>query len=100
MKKKLLIAAGIVVLLAAGLVAALALKLRDRPQGALDTELRDVTVVHPKAPPAKRKPPKKRKRNRYRFLPHDKLCWKNFGRDPGRSLALTGVHLGRPTRHF
>ena len=76
---------------------ALAFKLNERPQGSLDTELEDVTVVHPPEPALKpERKGKPRKRYRYRYLPHDKRCWPTFGRTPQRSLALMGEHLGRP----
>ncbi|MBD0329312.1 MAG: PQQ-binding-like beta-propeller repeat protein [Thermoleophilia bacterium] len=102
MRRVVLLTAGLLVLLAAGLMTAVVVELRDRPGGALDTELEDVTVVKEPPAPARRSPkrPKRPKRGGYAFLPHDRLCWKNFGRDPQRSLALPNVHLGRPTKHF
>src|SRR5918994_1918713 len=100
MRRKLLAIAALLMLLLAGAVAALVLQLRDRPSAGLDTELDDVTVVQGTATEDERPRKPKRKRGRYRFLPHDELCWRTFGRDPQRSLALERVHLGRPKRHF
>jgi outer membrane protein assembly factor BamB len=95
MRKKLAFALAAVVLLAAGLAAAYALTANDPPGGGLDTELRGVSVsvaepdtttdetttTEPAPPPPAEKP---------------ELCWKEFGGNPQRTLALPDVELGRP----
>jgi eukaryotic-like serine/threonine-protein kinase len=61
----------------------------DREEGALDTELSDVTVSQSTKPllPPKPKPPES-----------DSQCWLQFGSDPRRSLARPDARLGLPAR--
>jgi outer membrane protein assembly factor BamB len=99
-RRRLLAIAALLVVLLAGVAVAIVIELRERPSTGLDTELEDVTVVQGTdvEPPARRPP--RRRRDRYRFLPKDQLCWPVFGRDTHRSIALKGVHLGPPKRPF
>lgn len=89
------IIAGVAVLLVvlAGLVAALWLSTRDTPKGALDTELSGVTVTTSSKPRPAARPPRPE-------VVSDKLCWPSFGGDPQRSLARPTVELGLPARKY
>lgn len=103
MRRKLLIGLGLLALLVAGAALAATLRLRDRAEGALDTELRGVSVERPTVttgPGRTTTRTESRKRKTYAYTNHDRLCWPTFGRDPQRSLALPDVPLGKPTRHF
>ena len=75
-----------------GLGAAfLAVTLREPPSGALDTDLGDVTVIEPTAPPPKPKPSP--------AAPVvDRRCWPMFGGDRSRALARPDIRLGVPAR--
>src|ERR687895_2510578 len=90
--KWIVIGGAVLLPVVAGVTAAVWLSTRDVPQGALDTQLTDVTVTKPKKPRPKPKPPKPKDTS-------DKLCWRYFGGDPQRSLSRTDVKLGPPTRN-
>jgi outer membrane protein assembly factor BamB len=86
--KLILAGAALVVLLLAGAAGAFWLTNRHGPQGALDTNLTDVTVTVAKRLPAKhpvKKPPAA-----------DRTCWLEFGGNPERTLARPNQHLGLP----
>ena len=88
--KWILPAVGVLVIVLAGLSGALWLTTRDRPQGALDTELEGVTVSEATTPvPTGRRP-----------VTGDKRCWRFFGGDPQRSLARPFARLGLPARTY
>jgi outer membrane protein assembly factor BamB/O-antigen ligase len=88
--KWILLAITVLVVLLAGAAAALWLANRDRPQGALDTELRDVTVsVATKPEPSPKPKPQKSS---------DRRCWNVFGANPARSLARPLTKLGPPVK--
>ena len=95
MRRRILLSLGVLILLVAGIGAALYLKARERPQGKLDTELKGVSVQTGNAAattvPEKRKGPK---------LGSDKRCWVNFGGDPQRTLARPSIDIGLPYRRF
>jgi outer membrane protein assembly factor BamB len=108
-KKKLLIALGLVVLLAAGAAVAAYLRLNDTAEGHLDTELEGVSVVAP--PPETTSPttapstvptaePEPKPGQAYAYSHSDRLCWPTFGRNGRRAQALPEVPLGKPIRHF
>ncbi len=91
--KWILAAVSVLVLALGGLLLAIGLT-NDRPRGALDTELDDVTVsvptiTTPPEPPPKPEPPKPT---------DDTRCWRTFGADPQRSLARPDAPLGLPAR--
>ena len=67
--------------------------MREPSSGALDTELEDVSVVEPTAPPPK--PPPKPAPEQPTV---DQLCWPMFGGERSRSLARPGIELGVPAR--
>jgi outer membrane protein assembly factor BamB len=75
------------VVLLAGIAGAVWLT-RDPPQGALDTNLRGITVTVAKRVPAKH-PPRKTPKG-------DRTCWLEFGGNPERTLARPGQRLGLP----
>jgi outer membrane protein assembly factor BamB/O-antigen ligase len=92
--KWLLAGAGaLLLLLLAGAGAAFWLAKGDRPQGALDTNLSDVTVTVAKKPPKKK--PAQAKPDK---PAGDEQCWLVFGGDAQRSLARPGDRLGLPVR--
>ena len=93
MRKRLLILAAGVVLLALG-VAVAVFFVANRPPtpGGLETAPTDVEIVTstvPKPKPIKRPPPAEKVDNR---------CWKMFGGGPTRSLARPLIHLGIPVK--
>lgn len=102
MRRRILLVVAAVGLIALGLGVAAFLKLRDKPGDRLDTKLAGVSVsrVTQAPPPPRRRHPPKRRKPSQRFLPNDRLCWRNFGGDPARSLSRPNLHLGRPTKHF
>ncbi len=96
MRKKLLFTLAALVLVAAGVAAAFALRLNDRPEGKLDTELKGISVStapgtetfettttteEPPSGPAA----------------EPESCWKEFGGNPQRTLFLD-VDLGKPKK--
>lgn len=91
MRKKLLLAAVAALLVAIGIALAVLLS-RTPPQGALDTQLSDVTVITPTAVPTTTAPRPRPVRS------VDRRCWKMFGGDPARSLARPRLDLGIPGR--
>jgi outer membrane protein assembly factor BamB len=98
-RRKLLVALGLILVIAAGAFTALFLKTRDRPQGKLDTELSGVSSVAVPTKPAETPQPKKA-RWEGEHLAHDKRCWLNFGGDPQRSLSRPDIDIGKPIRHL
>jgi outer membrane protein assembly factor BamB len=84
------ILAGVLALLVllAGALGAFVLT-RDPPQGALDTNLSDVTVTVAKRLPAKHAPTKDAPTG-------DRTCWLEFGGNPERTLARPRQELGLP----
>ena len=91
--KWILIGVAVLLVVLAGLTAALWLSSRDTPEGALDTELSGVTVTtaEPQPPPKPTTPEKP-------DVTSDQVCWPNFGGDPQRSLARAETKLGVPVR--
>ena len=90
------LAALIVVL--AGIAGAFWFTNRDRPQGALDTNLSDVTVTVAKPKP-KPKPKPGKKPTKHAKPVGDRRCWLAFGGNPQRTLARPGDRLGLPRRN-
>lgn len=84
-------AVAVLVTALAGLTGAIWLSIHDRPQGALDTELEDVTVSEATAPDALPEPTPSPPTS-------DRICWPHFGGDPQRSLARPSLNLGLPER--
>jgi outer membrane protein assembly factor BamB len=99
MRKKLLLGVAALVLVVAGVAAAFALRLNDRPEDSIDTELKGISVstaadtdtsetlettTTTEDPPSKPEPDPER-------------CWKEFGGNPQRTLSLD-VNLGRPKK--
>ena len=74
-----------------GLAIAIVLVQPDRNQGALDTELTDVTVTEARL---QRRPDQRHGPSRT----SDRRCWHNFGGDPQRSLARPLATLGLPAK--
>ena len=85
--KWILIAVAAIVLVLAGLTGALWYTTKDRPQGALDTQLQGVTVTTATTTVAKPPP---------RAPASDTTCWLYFVGDPQRSLARPTIDLGIP----
>ena len=84
-------AVAVLVTALAGLTGAIWLSTHDRPQGALDTELEDVTVSEATTPDALPEPTPSPPTS-------DRICWPHFGGDPQRSLARPSLNLGLPER--
>jgi outer membrane protein assembly factor BamB len=99
-RRKLLIAAGALVLLLLGLGVAAFLTLRpSETAGTLQTDVTDVSVSVASTEPTR--PPKRTTtRRRGGRVPHDKRCWLSFGGDPQRTSSRPNIFLGRPTKHF
>jgi outer membrane protein assembly factor BamB len=89
--KWILVGFAALVVILGGVAAALWFSTRDRPQGALDTDLSGVTVTVAKPKPPK-KPAKPQKPT------GDKRCWLEFGGNPQRTLARPGTQLGAPVK--
>ena len=96
MRRRLLLSLAVVLALVAGLGFAL-LTTRSVPSGTLETDVTDVTVVTPTAPPVTTaptpKPPKPEPKPDV-----DVRCWPMFGGDARRTLARPAVELGLPKR--
>jgi outer membrane protein assembly factor BamB len=88
--KWILAGAAVLVVLLAGVTAAMWLSLRDTPKDALDTDLSGVTVTTARPRPTPPPPPP--------VEDVDERCWPNFGGDPQRSLARPDEKLGLPAR--
>ncbi len=89
----ILAAVVVLVLVLAGATAALFIT-QDRPQGALDTNLSDVSVSENTIPePTPPVPPKPEPTD-------DRRCWRTFGADPRRSLGRPDAPLGLPAREI
>ncbi len=85
-----LLGALVLVLLLAGLAAALWLRARDAPEGSIDTDLSGVTVtVAKKTHSTASTKPK---------MIGDRTCWLEFGGNPERTLARPDQLLGLPVR--
>lgn len=93
MRRNVLLIAGALVLLGAGVIAGVALKIRERPDDKLDTRLAGISVT-------RAKPPTKPRKRTFKYLPSDRVCWRFFGGNPQRTLSRPSLRLGRPTRHF
>ncbi len=91
--KWILIGAVALLVLLGGLAGALWFTQRDTPEGALDTELTDVTVTTATQPPPTPRPPPPKPET-----VSDELCWRYFGGDPQRSLSRAEVEIGVPVR--
>lgn len=90
--------AGAAVLLLAGAAIAVFVKANERPHDHLDTNVTGLSYAKPTETKAVGvRPPKARS---LRYLPSDRPCWPNFGGDAQRSLARTGIDLGKPTKPF
>jgi outer membrane protein assembly factor BamB len=87
----ILVVVAVLVLALFGLAFGIALTAKDRPTGALDTELEGVTVVEATEAVSPPEPPPQEPRG-------DRLCWRAFGGDPQRSLARPNVRLGLPAK--
>ncbi len=75
-----------------GLAGAYLITVRDRPAGALDTDLSGVTVSEAEpTTPAPKPPPEEEHAS-------GRLCWRFFGGDPQRSLARPKIDLGLPKK--
>ena len=87
--KWIIIAVAVLVAVLAGLAVALWLA-SDPEKGALDTELKDVTVTTSttRVPPPPPEPEPLA----------DRVCWREFGGEPRRSLARPRANLGLPKR--
>jgi outer membrane protein assembly factor BamB len=94
-RKKVLIALGLTLVIAAGGLTAVFLKSRERPEGKLDTELEGVSSVV--VPTTAQEQPKARWEGDN--LAHDKRCWLNFGGNPERSLSRPDIDIGKPIHH-
>jgi eukaryotic-like serine/threonine-protein kinase len=104
MRKWIIVAVAVIALLAAGLASAWLILRPSHPSGKLDTQLKGITVTHPKSPPKKKathprkKAKPKPKHSRKPAIAVDKPCWLNFGGDPQRTLARLDIHIGVPTK--
>jgi eukaryotic-like serine/threonine-protein kinase len=91
MRKRLLIAGSLGLVVLAGIgTALLLLATREPPSGKLDTALTDVSVITATTPPPTETVP---------TAPAvDKRCWNMFGGSPRRDLARLSLRLGVPVR--
>lgn len=96
MRRRIIVIAAFVVLLAVGAGAAYVLRSRERPAGKLDTELKGVSASVATNAPVPTQP--KKKRSGYHVV--DKRCWNTFGGDAARTLSRPGIDIGLPLRHF
>jgi hypothetical protein len=80
---------------------------QDRPQGELDTEVADVSLVVPTdaaATTAETGPSETETDTSPQVTTtgaaetQEGPCWPEFGGDPARTLARVDVHLGRPAK--
>ena len=96
MRKRLLLAAVLVAVLAAGVATAgLLLANRHEAAGKLDTQLSGVSYDGPATP----RPAPRRERAAYRLHSRaEQPCWLQFGGRPERSLARLDTDLGPPTK--
>src|SRR5205823_9524990 len=92
--------AAVVVLLAAGALAAWLVVRPSHPSGKLETNPTEITVIPapPPPPPPPKKHHKKAKQKPKPAVPVDKPCWLNFGGNPQRTLARVDINLGIPTK--
>ena len=99
MRKKVALALAAVVLLAAGLAAAYALRVNDPPGGSLDTELRGVSVsiAEPETTTEETTTETTATEPAPEPVEDPELCWKEFGGNPQRTLSRN-VDLGKPRR--
>jgi outer membrane protein assembly factor BamB len=97
-RRKVLLILGIVLLVAAGALAAVLMKARQRPEGKLDTKLSGVTSLAVPTNEASNTPPKRRWKGDN--LVHDKRCWLNFGANPQRTLSRPEIDIGKPIHHL
>ena len=90
----ILIAAGALLLVLAGVGVVVALRLRETPSaGHLVTSTDVAVVTTDKAPPkVVHKPAPKPKKL------VDRPCWESFGGNPRRTLARGSIKLGRPAK--
>jgi outer membrane protein assembly factor BamB len=98
-RRRLLLFALVLFLLVAGVLAAVLVRSRDRPQGALDTKLKGISYGSVATDTSATARPKK-KRNKGYHVVDDKQCWLNFGGDSQRTLSRPGLDIGKPLRHF
>ncbi len=99
MRKKLALALTAVVLLAAGLAAAYAVRLDDRPGDGLDTNLQGISVsVAEPEPTTEATTTTTTTTTEPEPAEPAELCWKEFGGNPQRTLARPDLDLGKPRR--
>jgi outer membrane protein assembly factor BamB len=82
------LATAALLMIVAAFAAAFWLSHRDRPQGALETNVTGVTVTRPKHPA--------KKPSKVKTPAGDRVCWPEFGGDAQRSLARPDNRLGLP----
>jgi outer membrane protein assembly factor BamB len=95
MRRRLLFIAAGVLVLAAGVGVAL-LTTKRLPQGTLDTDVTDVTVVAPSTTAEPEPEPEPTVPEPGREV--DQRCWTMFGGGPRRDLARPSIDLGVPRR--
>jgi outer membrane protein assembly factor BamB len=105
MRKKLAVLVGALGLVAAGLVVAWVVIVRDKPAGEVDTEFAGITVITDIAePPAPEPPPPTITETGPPAVvteppePVEGPCWTEFGGNPQRTQARTLLSLGKPTK--
>src|SRR3990170_3212150 len=104
MRKKLAaLAVAAFVLAVAGVAAAYLVVVRDRPEGKLDTVLAGVSVVTPAddtgvVAPTLPETETETQTATTAVEPAEGPCWLEFGGNPQRTLARTGVELGKPAK--
>lgn len=100
MRKKLLFALTVlVVLLAAGVAAAYLAFRPDRPQGSLDTELEGVSLFQ-ETDTVEELPETAAQEEEEPEGPPPERCWPNFGGDNRRSLSVPNIRLGLPDKRL
>jgi eukaryotic-like serine/threonine-protein kinase len=94
-RRWILLSLAVLGLLVAGAAVAVYLKARERPSGALDTQLKGVSegTADTRAITAP-------KENKGRHLVDDKRCWREFGGSPQRALSRPAIDIGLPYRRF
>jgi len=97
LRRRIVLILTFVVLLAVGAGLAYYLKSREHPSGKLDTELKGVSASVATNAHTPTRP--KKKKGQYHVV-DDKVCWDEFGGDPGRTLSRPNLDIGLPLKHF
>jgi len=104
MRRKILLIATAVVLLAAGIAVAAVVRLSDRPSGGLDTDLQGVSVSTASDTAVEEETTTEASQSTSTGEdtgpkePEEGPCWSEWGGNPQRTNSRPNIHLGRPVR--